>query len=246
MNASKNKNNLMENTVKELLKKLTTDKLKVGDTFSTEKQLEQELKVSRSIVRESVSQLKALGFLESKQRVGLVVSRPDPLNLLEISLHPFLLNSIELKELAELRYALEIGAVELAVDRANEKQISQLMEYAEEYAKSIYSKNHSKRNDTVNNRNQDDIEKDFHGMILKMTNNTLLERMMTILTTFFSRIEDETKNWENYNQNEKSAWEHRAIAKAFKDRNANRARAILEEHLNFLVKIKQEGGQDVS
>lgn len=235
MDTHNSKYNLTEITVNKLLKRIITDRLRPGDTFSTEKQLEQELNVSRSILRESVSQLKALGFLESKQRVGLVVSRPDPLNLLKLSLHPFLLDSIELKELAELRYTLEIGAVEIAVNRAKEKQINQLMQYAEEYVRAVSSKTDK----SVINREQDDIEKDFHGMILKMTNNAMLERMMGILTTFFSRIESELKGWENNKMDEKSAWEHRAIAKAFKDRNANRARAILEEHLNSLVNRKE-------
>ena len=47
-----------------------------GDLLPGEEQLADDLNVSRHIVREGISRLKALGLVESRKKRGIVLKRP--------------------------------------------------------------------------------------------------------------------------------------------------------------------------
>ncbi len=226
--------NLTEQTVNQILERIGDSGLKEGDLFATESQLEEQFQISRPVLREAISRVRALGFLESKQRKGLIIARPDPIKLFEQVFRYGIVDALDIRELAELRYTLEIGAIELSAQRASDEQIKKLFELAEEFAESIKSEHVG--------RSQDEIELDFHRMILEATHNTMLTRMHYILTAFFSRAEIELPDWNKSQNDEKGAWEHRAIAEALMERNAERARAILAGHLSGLIHNKNNNG----
>jgi GntR family transcriptional regulator, transcriptional repressor for pyruvate dehydrogenase complex len=219
--------NLTEHTTRRLLDMIGASGLRPGEPFATEAALERKLKVSRPILREAISRLRALGFLRSRQYVGLIIAKPDPVSLFEHALETFVLDDVDLKQLAELRYTLEVGVVELAVQRATKRQVDRLRRLAEEYAQSV-----TERGST---RSQDDIELDFHATILEATHNAMLVHMSHVLTAFFSRGQRELSNWGKLSLDKKSVREHRQIAQAFEDRNADRARAGLARHLSNLL-----------
>ena len=217
--------NLTEITVQRLLDAIAASGLGPGDVFATEGELEKRLNVSRPILREAVSRLRALGYLTSKQRTGLIIAKPDPATLFGHSLHTFLLDEVDLSELAEMRHALELGAVEMAVERASAEQIERLGGYAEEYGRTFAEGAHHQRP-------QDEIEIDFHRTIIEMTHNNLLVRMSEVLSVFFFRLaRGDYPDWDGDSHNETVSWEHRAIAEAIGDRSEARARAILTGHL---------------
>jgi len=73
--------NLTEQTVKNILEMIEKSSLREGDFFATESELEEKFQISRPVLREALSRIRALGFLESRKRKGLIVSKPDPINL---------------------------------------------------------------------------------------------------------------------------------------------------------------------
>ncbi|MCK4624499.1 MAG: FadR family transcriptional regulator, partial [Phycisphaerae bacterium] len=178
---------LTEQTVELLRNRITSSGLSPGEPFATEAELAGEFKVSRPVLREAISRLRAVGLLESRQCVGLIVARPDPVALFEQAVQDWALDSIDLQQLGELRYALEIGAVELAVRRANVGQLSRLAELAEEFAKTLTEKSPA--------RSTDRVELDFHQTILQATGNIMLMRMHRVITAFFARSAEENEAW---------------------------------------------------
>ncbi len=217
-------------TVNRLMELISGSGLKPGEPFAKEADLEKELKVSRPVLREAISRLRGLGILESRQCVGLIVSRPDPVELFGKAFQSWVVDSINLKELAEMRYSLEIGAVEIAALRATGEQLTRLDELAREFTQHLVSKSPA--------RSLDDIEFDFHRTILEATHNSMLIRMHHIIAAYFLRSAREVTGWDVQGSDENSAWEHRAIAKALADRNAERARVILAGHLSPLISNK--------
>ena len=115
---AKDAKNLTDQTTRRLREMVISSGLKPGEVFGREAELGQKLGVSRSILREAINRLRALGLLESRQCVGLVVGKPDPVALFEQAFEAGLMDSLDMADLAELRYTLEIGAVELVVRRA--------------------------------------------------------------------------------------------------------------------------------
>ncbi|OYW17275.1 MAG: hypothetical protein B7Z55_12845, partial [Planctomycetales bacterium 12-60-4] len=90
-------------------KRIQAEQLADGTFFMTEAQLAEEYGVSRTVTREAVSRLQALGILEGRKRKGLLVRHPDPLRLLSNSLPSLVGSQNDWRELAQLRYALEVG-----------------------------------------------------------------------------------------------------------------------------------------
>ncbi len=218
--------NLTEQTVKQITEMITASGLDVGQAFATEAQLEKKLDVSRPIIREAVSRIRAMGLLDSRQGLGLIVSKPDPIGLFEQALNVAVLDQLDLAQLAQLRYTLEIGAIELVARTATKQQLDRLTDLAEEFARPATKKT---------GRTVDDIELDFHQAILGATGNEMLRRMHNIISAYFVRSAREVNGWDTFTTDENSIWEHRAIAQALSERNVERARAILSGHLAPLL-----------
>lgn len=214
---------LTEQTVVSLQKMIVVSGARPGDRFGNEADLERKLGVSRVVVREAVSRLKALGILESRQGLGLIVGKPDPFGLLEQTLTRHTLDVTDLAALEELRNTLELGAIELAVKRATALEVTRLAELAKELADC-----HAGAPAT---RTVDEIELDFHGAILEATHNPMLGQMRPVLAVVFSRREHEVPGYRTTATTQRTVWEHQLIAQAFRERNAEHARALLHMHL---------------
>lgn len=224
--------NLTETAVEHIRELMIERRLKPGDAFATEGELEERLGVSRPVLREAISRLRAIGLLESRQGKGLIAAKPDPVGLFGDSLQGRVLESLELQELAELRYTLEIGAVELVVKRATEDQLLKLQALADEYAA------------TSDQARGDQLDLEFHLTILNATQSTMLRRMHRVLTRYFHRGAHQIADWRDAGtwsrHREESAWEHLALARAFGERSAEQARAFMTGHLAVLLRLQEE------
>lgn len=197
-----------------LRQRIQSSSLTDGDLFMTEAELAAEYDVSRTVAREAVGRLAAIGILEGRKRKGLVVRRPDPLRLLELGLPSLADSAQDMSELAMLRYVLEMGAIEPAVRNGTDEQRRRLQELADEMEATI----RSGRNDQV-----DPIDIAFHSVLLEMTGSRLVAGMQRVLVHFFSsRATAPTEDTDR-----RVIWEHQELAAAICDRDASQARAML-------------------
>ncbi len=225
MKAYEETTNLTMRTVDNIMDMISQRRLPAGEFFATETDLEQQLGVSRQIVREAVSRLKAIGYLASRQKIGLVTAKPDPIELFENALDHYMFDVSEERELGELRFALEVGAVEIAVSRATDEQIGRLQCCAERY-------------DGLAERDPDRAEADlqFHMTILEASHNEFLHRMNHVIVRFFARRSlPDSPYHDHIGPVNHSGIEHYAIVRDFEDRNIERARMHLADHLRFLT-----------
>jgi DNA-binding FadR family transcriptional regulator len=171
------------------------------------------------VAREAVSRLSALGIVEGRQRKGLVIRRPDPLRLFSESL-PSLSSTDDLRELGQLRYVLEVGAVELSVRNATDEQISRMGELVEAMTTALHGKATSKRFVAL------DLQ--FHALLLEMSGSTLVAGMQQVLVRFFAAVPyvdpDESST-------DRILWEHRELYAAVRDRDVERARSMIRSQL---------------
>jgi DNA-binding FadR family transcriptional regulator len=97
-------------------------------------QLEDELKVSRSVVREAVRVLQSLGLVETTKRVGIRVLPPHRWNPFDPMVIRWRLagegRGAQLRSLAELRSAVEPVAAELAAVNAPDDLRRELLDVA--------------------------------------------------------------------------------------------------------------------
>ena len=107
---------LTSQLVKALTERVRSGELKPGDRLPTEQELIEEFKVSRTVVREAISSLKAAGLVATQQGVGAFVLQAE-------SSPPFRLDNANLNLLKdviavlELRIGIESDAAALAAQR---------------------------------------------------------------------------------------------------------------------------------
>lgn len=113
--------------------RVVAGELAAGDTLLAE-QLENQLGVSRSVVREAVRVLASLGLVESVKRVGIRVLPMSSWSLFDPSVIRWRIGSdgkgAQLRSLTELRAAVEPAAAELAAEHAPDDVAAELMAVA--------------------------------------------------------------------------------------------------------------------
>jgi GntR family transcriptional regulator, transcriptional repressor for pyruvate dehydrogenase complex len=196
--------------------RIQAEQLADGSFFMTESQLAEEYGASRTVIREAVSRLQALGLLEGRKRKGLIVRHPDPLRLLSNSLPSLVGSQEDWRELAMLRYALEVGAIELAIRSATPEHLSRLAEIMHDMEASLLENTESER--TVA------LDVAFHALILQMTGSRMIAGMQQLLVQFFQTA----PHAENTPASaERIIWEHRELLNAICDRDVERARSMI-------------------
>lgn len=200
---------------------ILSSKLSEGDLFMTSDQIEERYEVSRTVAREAVSQLHALGVVTSRRRKGVLVAQPDPVKLSARWVPMFGRAAGEkgFHLLAQWRYVIELGAVDLAVTHATDNQIKRLVVLADEFDTVAAKHGH--------NAEADRIDMAYHGVILEMTGNPLVAGMHQVLADYFqvSVIYNHPPNAR------KAIREHHTIAEAFQRRDLETVRSILRSHL---------------
>ena len=110
-----------------LSREIKSGRLKAGEKLSSENEIANDLGVSRNVVREAVSQLRADGVIHARQGVGAFVMAPE--NSKVIRLDPqSLSDQWELGQLFELRCILETEAAALASERISAEGLQKLRE----------------------------------------------------------------------------------------------------------------------
>lgn len=172
------KKNLVEQTEKKLLTYLSKSGTKAGTPFPTEKELGQELGVSRTVIREALNRLKAMGIIDSRTNRGSVVASPDILQLMEKAFVPQILDQETLKEIFELRLVLEVGICDLVFMRTTRSDLVELKKIVAEEPDS--------------NGSVFDVEHEiaFHSKLYELTGNNTLSRLQSLLLPSFQYAYD--------------------------------------------------------
>lgn len=97
--------------------------LQTGDKLPAERELSEMLKVSRNSVREAIRTLDIMGVISSQQGAGNYLTGNFENNLMETLSMMFLLKQIDYKEISQLRRALEMEALLLAIDNITDDEI---------------------------------------------------------------------------------------------------------------------------
>ncbi len=152
--------------------RIITGDLPTGHVMLAE-QLEEELKVSRSVVREAVRVLQSLGLVETIKRVGIRVLPSSRWNPYDPQVIRWRLSSegrgAQLRSLIELRSAVEPAAAELAAKNAPAGLRSELVDIA-----------HALRDAGHTGDGQKFLELDiaFHSVLLSGSGNEMFANLM--------------------------------------------------------------------
>jgi GntR family transcriptional repressor for pyruvate dehydrogenase complex len=188
-----------------------------GEKIPSENELVKMLGVSRISVREALKQLVSLGLLEARQGEGTFVKTLEADSYMNQLLPLLVLNRENIIELIKYREIIEIGAIALAVERADESDIQALEENI---------KNHENFKDDHEKAVQLDLE--FHRLIAEASKNPFIIKANSIIKDIFHAVME--KIIERMGT-APALYYHKKMIDAIKERNKELAVSMMRENL---------------
>lgn len=170
-------NGAAKEAVEVLGRRITNDVYEQGQTMPTEPELAESLNVSRATVRDAIKVLSGKGLVRTARRYGTRVRPLQEWTLLDADVvswhdpnHPRIRQMFA--ETTEMRCIIEPAAAALAAERANDAQVSKLLESA-----------HAMHPGAKNVQEMFTADCNFHATILDATGNMVMRQMQKIILT---------------------------------------------------------------
>jgi DNA-binding FadR family transcriptional regulator len=207
---------LTEQAEQQILQYVTKKGYNIGDTFPKESEFAEILGVSRVVIREALSRLRMMGFIETKRKRGTVLKSPDMFYGVKTIVNSGKLDLESLKDLYEVRIMLEIGMADFIFMKKTEESIKQLEAIvANEDATDV--------NDLEKLAN---LDIQFHTTLYKMSGNKSLGTFQNLLNTLFTTY-SRSKNWRN-----RQIISHAALVGILQKGTTDAFRTAMRLHLN--------------
>ncbi len=211
-----------------LRNEIVSGKFKLGEKLPSSKYIEEKAGVSRTVVREAIAQLRAEGLVESRQGVGVFVSKTVPHKAFVIQASEFE-SVVEAIHILQLRMAVESETAALAALNRTDEQMQAIQQHLNTMKQSILEERDS-ANDDLN----------FHLAIANATGNPYFSRFMQYIGA--GVIPGRTLITENMTKEEMSSFyaaiqeEHEQIARAIQNESPEMASAAMKAHLNASIR----------
>jgi DNA-binding GntR family transcriptional regulator len=204
---------LRDHIFEELQHAIYSGRLKSGERV-TEKKVAEELGVSRTPVREALYRLASSGLIKMIPHRGFLVSQ---------------WSSKEIEDVIELRIALEVFAVKLAIERIQPKEISELKALIVKMREAV-SNNENIKASHLNTLFHDEI-------VLASKNMELLKAIEPIKNKIYHfRIISISSN----NRLKESFYEHKNILDAILNKDSELAQELISQHIKKVGLIIRE------
>jgi GntR family transcriptional repressor for pyruvate dehydrogenase complex len=213
--------------IKDMIDKGT---LKKGDKLPSERDLVEQLKISRTSIREALRALEVIGLIECKQGEGNYIKTSFQDNLFEPLSIMFMLEGSNPEYIWELRKIMEVEVSGLAAKRITNEQLEELKEITEKL---------------INCEDEDintEIDKEFHYKIAEYSGNVLIFNILRTVSTLVDHfIKDARKLILVEQENKEKLYsQHKEIYLALEKHSSVAARKAMREHLDFVNRYNSE------
>ena len=210
---------LVDKIEKSLVDLLTSKEYPVGTVIPKEVELAERLGVSRTVIREALSRLRTRGMIESRKKRGAVITSPDIVSVIEQGMTPEILDENTLKEMYEMRLAIEVGMADFIVKRATAEDIKVLREIASKESPGKWP-------------NLFEIQEEiaFHSKLYEISNNNTIKGFQKMLLPLFNYVHK--SGMLNDMPIFKKIVTHSDIVDLIETRSADKLRKGMRQHLN--------------
>ena len=210
---------LYEEVVKDLYQMIHDEHLKPGDKMPPERELMEQLDVSRNVLREAFRVLESRGVIVSHQGKGRFLRKQSQLIGSTDSLSKNL-ERCSMIEAYEVRQPLEVRGVELIIRNASERDIEDL-----ENAYRALEKRFQETGRTEG-------EFKLHKLYAAKTGSVFMTQTLEIvLNAIFDMMYGKFSDILEKVSGEEELESHRRIIQAIRDRDKERAGRLMYEHL---------------
>lgn len=188
--------------------------LQPGARLPGERELAKALGVSRTVMREALQSLQAIGILDIQPGNGIFVMAVNFENLTRHLGFAIQRQPHHMDHLVEARIIFERGVLELVAKNATLEQLDSMEEVI-------------KRMENAGTRDEEfSTDLEFHQRLVQLTDNPVLMEFTSLLTRFFREGREVVGSGKTIQEDAK---EHRKLINALKKKEIARAQAILEK-----------------
>ena len=215
-----------ELVIQDLLKIIREGHYSEDNRLPSERDLANQLKISRVSLREAIVALETMGILETRERLGTFVRGPEINNISEnMRLMPFWPEKF-LPQFLEVRIIIDVHAAELAAQRRTQEQLMQMKE--------CITTLESISLETLKGvRTQAHYEYLFHNLVVESAHNAILSKIWEGLVFLVEKNNEiihesltEDKNWAP-----RVSMHHKTTLKAIEDMDPIGASNSMKIHL---------------
>ena len=163
-------NRAYEVVIEAIKKKIKNGEIKKGEKLRPEREIAEDLGVSRASVREAIRALDVIGLIESRQGAGNYIKETFEESLIQPLSVMFLLEQNDFMEINEFRFILESQAAVLAAERIDEKDIKKLEELIDEMSK------------TSDEEKNVEIDRQLHYIIDNASKNRVISSILAVIS----------------------------------------------------------------
>lgn len=213
-----------EQVVEQIKLMIMEGSLKKGDKLPAERDLAEQLQVSRASVREALRTLDVIGLVESRHGAGNFIKESFENSLFEPMSMIFLLEKGTPFEIFEFRRMLEVEAAVLAAERISKEEVEALGLLLNK----IKDCNDEERSIT--------LDKEFHFTIARASKNFLIINILQVISELIDEfIKDSRKKILRFEDNNaKLKIKHEAIYDAIKNMDVHEARKAMKDHFKLI------------
>jgi DNA-binding FadR family transcriptional regulator len=194
-----------------------------GDRLPTEAELVQQLEVSRTVLREAVGRLEAMGLVSVRGTRGMFVGEPAGLlSCIKLLRSAMAISPRELIVFTEFRRAIECDAARSAALKATPKDIEELEDLCQQV-----------RRPDLTNLEAYQIDFRFHRKILALTGNELTCNVMDVVQEFV--MASIREGAAQRREGEVTYRGHKAILDAIKTQDPDAAEQAMRAHLEAVL-----------
>jgi DNA-binding FadR family transcriptional regulator len=218
------KPNLKNRVYELLLGMIIEGKYKIGEMLPPEKILCEEIGVSRTVIREVIKLLEAKGVIEVIHGKGIKVLPPTMRSISNAFMLYLQLQQQEVskKDLIVVRYAIEPEIARQATLHARDTEIHELSDIIIKKAEQVLDDTDAYVT----------VDLDFHLKLAHMTHNILFITIIESLISPLRKSIMETVYEDGHGHNE-----HTRVFQYVKERNADKAKEMMEAHLEHVKNI---------
>ncbi|MDR3211231.1 MAG: FadR family transcriptional regulator [Planctomycetota bacterium] len=215
------KNTVAAQVINQITDLVKGGSVKRGERLPSEREMAEQLGVSRPPLREALRALEYAGIIETRYGEGIFVkSTVFPSEA--TSLFSSLLNQYTLEEMIEMRKIVETAAVRLAIQRATTEDLFMLQVIHNRAQRGI---------DSIDTFVECDLA--FHFAIAEVARNAILLETVQTMRNLMSEFNHELLSSEEYRVS--ALEQHGIVCDAISRRDVGEAVAAMERHLGNVI-----------
>lgn len=215
---------MSEAVASQIIRMIEAGTLKPGTKLPTEQELISSFGISRTALREGMQRLLMINAIEIRPGVGTFVLGLKKEDLIKVSNLRIIKNKKRLREVIELRKIIELGIIDLAIDRASKSDIKKIEECLESHKKGAIKNIFPAKGDI-----------EFHKMLTLATHNKEIINFYEDIFKLILKSVVVLKEYETVYK--KSLKYHKNILDAFKKGDKESAKKAMSDHLSWLIEL---------